>query len=121
MYRLLQDSDIIPSVHQHSLIALSAKLLPILSVVSIDPLWCDPFMGDFDGDCLHGYVPQSIRSRVELGELVSLSQQVLNVQDGRSLVSLTHDSLAVAHLLTSSHVLLKRTEFQQLHMLSHSP
>jgi DNA-directed RNA polymerase-4 subunit 1 len=38
-------------------------------------------MGDFDGDCLHGYVPQSIRSRVELGELVSLSHQ-LNVEDG---------------------------------------
>jgi DNA-directed RNA polymerase-4 subunit 1 len=86
VYRLLQDGDLIlinrsPSVHQHSLIALSAKLLPVQSVVSINPLWWGPFMGDFDGDCLHGYVPQSIRSRVELGELVSLSHQ-LNVEDG---------------------------------------
>lgn len=123
--RLLQDGDLIlinrpPSVHQHSLIALSAKLLPVQSVVSINPLCCAPFMGDFDGDCLHGYVPQSIRSRVELGELVTLSHQLLNVQDGRSLVSLTHDSLAAAHLLTSSDVLLKKTEFQQLQMLCHS-
>ena len=125
VYRPLQDGDLIlinrpPSVHQHSLIALSARLLPVKSVVSINPLCCAPFMGDFDGDCLHGYVPQSIRSRVELGELVSLSQQLLNGQDGRSLVSLTHDSLAAAHLLTSSDVLLKRTEFQQLQMLCHS-
>uniref|UniRef100_A0ACD5TL06 Uncharacterized protein n=1 Tax=Avena sativa TaxID=4498 RepID=A0ACD5TL06_AVESA len=123
--RLLQDGDLIlinrpPSVHQHSLIALSAKLLPVQSVVSINPLCCAPFMGDFDGDCLHGYVPQSIRSRVELGELVSLRHQLLNVQDGRSLVSLTHDSLAAAHLLTRSDVLLKKTEFQQLQMLCHS-
>lgn len=121
-YRLLQDGDLVlinrpPSVHQHSLIALSAKLLPIQSVVSINPLCCAPFMGDFDGDCLHGYVPQSIRSRVELGELVSLSHQLLNVQDGRSLVSLTHDSLAAAHLLTSTEVFLKKTELQQLQML----
>ena len=97
-YRPLQDGDLIlinrpPSVHQHSLIALSTKILPIQSVVSINPLCCTPFLGDFDGDCLHGYIPQSIRSRIELGELVSLHQQLLNMQDGRSLVSLTHDSL----------------------------
>ncbi|XP_062184129.1 DNA-directed RNA polymerase IV subunit 1 isoform X2 [Phragmites australis] len=121
-YRPLQDGDLVlinrpPSVHQHSLIALSAKLLPIQSVVSINPLCCTPFMGDFDGDCLHGYIPQSIQSRIELGELVSLRHQLLNMQDGRSLVSLTHDSLAGAHLLTSTEVFLKKSEIQQLQML----
>ncbi|XP_020394617.1 DNA dependent RNA polymerase D largest subunit isoform X4 [Zea mays] len=121
-YRPLQDGDIIlinrpPSVHQHSLIALSAKILPIHSVVSINPLCCTPFAGDFDGDCLHGYIPQSIRSRVELEELVSLHNQLLNMQDGRNLVSLTHDSLAAAHLLTSTDVFLKKSELQQLQML----
>ncbi|KAF0893353.1 hypothetical protein E2562_024177 [Oryza meyeriana var. granulata] len=124
-YRLLQDGDLVlvnrpPSVHQHSLIALSAKLLPIHSAVSINPLCCDPFKGDFDGDCLHGYVPQSLQSRVELEELVSLSHQLLNAQDGRSLVSLTHDSLAAAHQLTSADVFLQKTEFQQLQMLCSS-
>jgi len=121
-YRPLQDGDLIlinrpPSVHQHSLIALSTKILPIQSVVSINPLCCTPFLGDFDGDCLHGYIPQSIQSRIELGELVSLHQQLLNMQDGRSLVSLTHDSLAAAHLLTSTDVFLKKSELQQLQML----
>ncbi|CAD6262634.1 unnamed protein product [Miscanthus lutarioriparius] len=121
-YRPLQDGDLIlinrpPSVHQHSLIAFSAKILPIHSVVSINPLCCTPFLGDFDGDCLHGYIPQSVRSRIELGELVSLHHQLLNMQDGRSLVSLTHDSLAAAHLLTSTDVFLKKSEFQQLQML----
>ncbi|XP_020394615.1 DNA dependent RNA polymerase D largest subunit isoform X2 [Zea mays] len=74
-------------------------------------------IGDFDGDCLHGYIPQSIRSRVELEELVSLHNQLLNMQDGRNLVSLTHDSLAAAHLLTSTDVFLKKSELQQLQML----
>ncbi|CAL5015352.1 unnamed protein product [Urochloa decumbens] len=122
VYRPLHDGDQIlinrpPSVHQHSLISLSTKILPIQSVVSINPLCCMPFLGDFDGDCLHGYIPQSIRSRIELGELVSLHQQLLNMQDGRSLVSLTHDSLAAAHLLTSTDVFLKKSEVQQLQML----
>ncbi|XBJ22063.1 hypothetical protein VPH35_000504 [Triticum aestivum] len=124
VHKLLQDSDCIlinrpPSVHQHSLIALSAKLLPVQSVLSINPLCCAPFMGDFDGDFLHGYVTQFIQSSAELGELVSLRRQLLNVQDGRSLVSLTHDSLAAAYLLTSSEVLLEKTEFQQFQMLCH--
>ncbi|EMS66983.1 DNA-directed RNA polymerase D subunit 1 [Triticum urartu] len=122
VHRLLQDGDLIlinrpPSIHQHSVIGLSAKLLPVQSVLSINPLCCAPLAGDFDGDCLHGYVPQSIQSRVELEELVSLSHQLLNAQDGRSLVSLTHDSLAAAYLLTSSEVLLKKTEVQQFQML----
>ena len=39
------------------------------------------------------------------------------MQDGRSLVSLTHDSLAAAHLLTSTDVFLKKSELQQLQML----
>ncbi|XP_052151372.1 DNA-directed RNA polymerase IV subunit 1-like isoform X2 [Oryza glaberrima] len=124
-YRLLQDGDLVlvnrpPSVHQHSLIALSAKLLSTQSAVSINPLCCDPFKGDFDGDCLHGYIPQCLQSRVELEELVSLSGQLLNQQDGRSLVSLTHDSLAAAHQLTNADVFLEKAEFQQLQMLSSS-
>jgi len=39
------------------------------------------------------------------------------MQDGRSLVSLTLDSLAAAHLLTSTDVFLKKYELQQLQML----
>ncbi len=63
IYRPLNDGDIIlvnrpPSIHQHSLIALSVKVLPITSVLSINPLCCSPLRGDFDADCLHGYVPQ---------------------------------------------------------------
>jgi DNA-directed RNA polymerase-4 subunit 1 len=42
-YRILQDGDLVlvnrpSSVHQHSLTALSAKLLPIQSAVAINPM-----------------------------------------------------------------------------------
>ncbi|KAI7993950.1 DNA-directed RNA polymerase IV subunit 1 [Camellia lanceoleosa] len=121
VYRPLNDGDIVlinrpPSIHQHSFIALSVKVLPIKSVFSINPLICSPFRGDFDGDCLHGYVPQSIDARVELQELVALDRQLVNGQSGRNLLSLSHDSLTAAHLVVEDGVLLNRHQMQQLQM-----
>ncbi|GFP97753.1 DNA-directed RNA polymerase iv subunit 1 [Phtheirospermum japonicum] len=119
--RHLLDGDIVlinrpPSIHQHSLIALSVKILPIYSVMSINPLICNPLRGDFDGDCLHGYVPQSVNSRVELSELVSLDRQLLNGQNGRNLLSFNQDSLTGAHLLLEDGVTLNKAEIQQMQM-----
>ncbi|XP_077234940.1 nuclear RNA polymerase D1A isoform X2 [Tasmannia lanceolata] len=122
LYRPLEDGDLVlvnrpPSVHQHSLIAFSVKVLRLESVISINPLCCAPFLGDFDGDCLHGFVPQSLNCRVELGELVSLNRQLVNGQDGRNLLSLGEDSLTAAHLITGSDVFLNKFQMQQLEML----
>ncbi|WOL10016.1 hypothetical protein Cni_G18770 [Canna indica] len=122
LYRPLENGDIIlvnrpPSVHQHSLIAFLVRTVDIQSVISINPLCCSPLLGDFDGDCLHGYVPQSIGCRVELQELVSLDHQLFNAQDGRSLVSLTHDSLTAAYLLTAKRETFTKFDMQQFAML----
>ncbi|KAL5751094.1 hypothetical protein ACOSP7_025697 [Xanthoceras sorbifolium] len=121
IYRSLSDGDIIlinrpPSIHQHSLIALAVKVLPVSSVVTINPLCCSPFRGDFDGDCLHGYVPQSVDARVELKELVALDRQLINQQSGRNLLSLSHDSLTAAHLVMEDGVYLSLLQMQQLQM-----
>ncbi|KAL3818123.1 hypothetical protein ACJIZ3_004028 [Penstemon smallii] len=120
--RPLIDGDIVlinrpPSIHQHSLIALSVKVLPTNSVVSINPLICDPLRGDFDGDCLHGYVPQSVSTRVELKELVSLNKQLVDGQSGQNLLTLSQDSLTAAYLILGDGVLLNKSEMQQLQML----
>ncbi|XVE64910.1 hypothetical protein DITRI_Ditri07aG0140000 [Diplodiscus trichospermus] len=128
VYRPLNNGDTVlinrpPSIHQHSLIALSVRILPVASVVSINPLICSPFHGDFDGDCLHGYVPQSINTRVELSELVSLNRQLINGQSGRNLLSLSHDSLTAAYLVKKDGILLNLFQMQQLEMFcpNHSP
>ncbi|MCD7452091.1 DNA-directed RNA polymerase [Datura stramonium] len=126
IYRPLIDGDVVlinrpPSIHQHSLIALSVRILPINSVLSINPLVCSPFRGDFDGDCLHGYVPQSIDSRIELSELVALNQQLIDGQNGQNLLSLTHDSLTAAHLILEPGVFLDRFQMQQLQMFCPRP
>ncbi|GAV79426.1 RNA_pol_Rpb1_2 domain-containing protein/RNA_pol_Rpb1_3 domain-containing protein/RNA_pol_Rpb1_1 domain-containing protein/RNA_pol_Rpb1_4 domain-containing protein/DUF3223 domain-containing protein, partial [Cephalotus follicularis] len=121
IYRPLSDGDTVlinrpPSIHQHSLIALSVKILPTTSVLSINPLCCPPFHGDFDGDCLHGYVSQSVESRTELNELVALNKQLINGQSGRNLLSLTQDSLTALHLVMEDGVLFNLSEMQQLEM-----
>ncbi|XP_057449930.1 DNA-directed RNA polymerase IV subunit 1 isoform X2 [Lotus japonicus] len=122
LYRPLTDGDKVlinrpPSIHQHSMISLSVRVLPISSVVSINPLCCSPLRGDFDGDCLHGYIPQSVAARVELNELVALDRQLINGQSGRNLLSLSQDSLTAAYMLMEDGVLLNLYEIQQLQML----
>ncbi|KAJ0049670.1 hypothetical protein Pint_16034 [Pistacia integerrima] len=119
--RPLSDGDVVlvnrpPSTHPHSMIALSVKVLPVSSVVTINPLCCSPFHGDFDGDCLHGYIPQSIDSRIELTELVALDRQLTNQQSGRNLLSFCQDSLIAAHLVLEDGVLLSHLQMQQLEM-----
>nr|XP_023891824.1 DNA-directed RNA polymerase IV subunit 1 isoform X2 [Quercus suber] len=121
IYRPLSDGDIVlinrpPSIHLHSLLALSVKVLPVTSALSINPLCCSPLRGDFDGDCLHGYVPQSIDARVELSELVAIDKQLINDQNGRNLLSLSQDSLTAAHLVMEDGVLLNLFQMQQLQM-----
>ncbi|GJW24480.1 DNA-directed RNA polymerase IV subunit 1 isoform X1 [Tanacetum coccineum] len=121
VYRPLHDGDIVlvnrpPSIHPHSLIALRVKVLPINCVLSYNPLVCDPFRGDFDGDSLHGYIPQSLESRVELRELVSLENQLVDKQSGKNLISLSHDSLTGAHLMLEDGVFFNRPQLQQLQM-----
>ncbi|CAK8539379.1 unnamed protein product [Lathyrus sativus] len=122
IYRPLVDGDKVlinrpPSIHQHSMIGLTVRVLPISSVVSINPICCSPLRGDFDGDCLHGYIPQSVSARVELNELVALDRQLINGQSGANLLSLSQDSLTAAYLLLQDGVLLNVYQIQQLQML----
>lgn len=119
--RPLNDGDIVlinrpPSIHQHSHIALNVKILPQHSALSINPIVCLPLRGDFDGDCIHGYVPQSVEAKVELKELVALDKQLLNGQSGKNLLSLGQDSLLAAHLILEDGVLLESFQMQQLQM-----
>ncbi|CAN0841500.1 DNA-directed RNA polymerase IV subunit 1 [Linum grandiflorum] len=121
IYRRLKDGDTVlinrpPSIHKHSLIALSTKILPIASSLAINPLCCSPFRGDFDGDCMHGYVPQCVKTKTELRELVALDKQLTNVQSGQNLLSLSQDSLTAAHLVLEDEVFLDKYQIQQLQM-----
>ena len=38
----------------------------------------DPFLADFDGDCVHIYYPQSLAAKVEALELLSVEKQLIS-------------------------------------------
>lgn len=118
--RGLKDGDTVianrpPSVHRHSLITLKVKVHG-LSTMAINPLICAPFEADFDGDAFHIFVPQSLESKAELQELMSVPAQLISSQGGQPLIGLTQDSLTAAYLLTSGHVFLDRENMEQLAM-----
>eukprot|EP01018_Ginkgo_biloba_P011933 Gb_24058 [translate_table: standard] len=124
--RKLKDGDLIlvnrpPSSHQHSLIAMRVKLRQFGSIVAINPLVCTPFGADFDGDCLHGFIPQLVKCVAEAGELMTLPCQMINTQGGQSLIALTHDSLLSGHIITSNHIFFDKFQIQQLQMFCSSP
>jgi DNA-directed RNA polymerase-4 subunit 1 len=95
LYITLNDVDIVfinkpHSIHKYSLITLYVKIIPITSVLSINLLCCSHFRGDFYGDYLHGYIPQSIDTGLELSKLIALDSQLINGQSGRNMLSLSH-------------------------------
>ncbi|XP_057838747.2 DNA-directed RNA polymerase IV subunit 1 isoform X2 [Cryptomeria japonica] len=124
-YRELKDGDLIlvnrpPSVHRHSIIAFRVKLKQFKSVVALNPVACAPFGADFDGDCLDCFVPQSEKFIAEAGELMALSQQVINSQGGQALVAVTHDSLLAGHLIISNDIFFDRFQMQQFQLFCNS-
>lgn len=126
VYRALKDGDLVivnrtPSIHLHSLIALRVKLLKIKSAMAINPVICSPFGADFDGDCLHGFIPQSVKSMAEADEFMTLSKQMINSQGGQALIAVTHDSLLAGNLITSNHIFLDKFQIQQLQLFCSSP
>lgn len=115
--RHLQDGDHIfcnrqPSIHKHSVLGLHVKIIE-RHTLAINPLICPPLGADFDGDCLHVFVPQSIESKAELKILLDVERQMLMSQGGQAAFVLTQDALLAAHQLTSRHVFINKEVMNQ--------
>ncbi|XP_057861419.2 DNA-directed RNA polymerase V subunit 1 isoform X1 [Cryptomeria japonica] len=117
IHRQLADGDIVfvnrpPSIHKHSFLALKVCIQPNCNF-SICPLICPPLDADFDGDCIHVFVPQSLQSRAEISQLLTLDQQLIDSQGGQMLLMLTQDTLLAASLILSM-PFLNQITIQQL-------
>lgn len=66
-----------PSVHKHSLDALKAYVHLGFTMI-INPLICWPFGADFDGDGIHCFYPESLKSQAELSQLLSVHQKMFS-------------------------------------------
>lgn len=122
VHRHLREGDLIivnrsPTLQKHGLMGLRVRfMLHLGSACAVNPLICAPFQADFDGDCMHIFVPQSTEVLAEVCELMNVPSQLINPQGGQSNSILTEDSRLGAYLLTSSCVFLHKTEMSQLTM-----
>ncbi|KAL4180669.1 hypothetical protein AMTRI_Chr12g267020 [Amborella trichopoda] len=117
--RRIVDGDIVfinrpPSTHKHSIQAFSVYVHED-STIKINPLICEPFGADFDGDCIHIFYPQSLAARAEAIELFSVEQQLLSSHSGSLNVKFMHDSLLSAKLVFKTYF-VNRATVQQLSM-----
>ncbi|KAL2622127.1 hypothetical protein R1flu_002332 [Riccia fluitans] len=118
VHRNLKDGDLVfinrpPSLHKHSLLALRARV-HAEATWTINPAICAPLLADFDGDCLHVFVPQTEESKAELHQLMTLPAQILPSFDESTICGLSQDYTLAAYLVTSSPNFVTRAEIHQL-------
>lgn len=102
--RKLQDGDVVifnrqPTLHRLSMMGHYAKILPE-KTFKLNPIVCDPYNADFDGDDMNLHVPQSEESYSEVKELLMAEKHVISIRNGRPVISPDHDLITGAFILT---------------------
>jgi DNA-directed RNA polymerase II subunit RPB1 len=120
IHRYLKDGDYVifnrqPSLHKESMMAHRVKIVEgktfrlNLSVTS-------PYNADFDGDEMNIHVPQSLESKAELSELLSVNKQLLSSQNNKPNIGVVQDGLVSGYILTDRNTFIEREDFMQLLM-----
>lgn len=112
--RKLQDGDVVifnrqPTLHRLSMMGHYAKILPG-NTFRLNPIICDPYNADFDGDDMNLHVPQSEESYSEIKELLVAEKHVISIRNGRPVISPDHDLITGAYLLTRQSTEFNRKE-----------
>lgn len=125
VHRKLMDGDDVvlnrqPSLHRGSMMHYRTIILP----EGIRTLWIPyptvkPFNGDFDGDEMCVYVPQSLEAMAECREIMSISRNVLSSQIGGTFLGCIMDTLVGAYIMTQPGLLFNRDQFHRV-LASHA-
>jgi len=67
-----------------------------------------PYNADFDGDEMNMHVPQSIEARVEVSELMMVSQNIVSPQSNKPVIGIVQDALVACRLATRRDVFLDK-------------
>lgn len=89
-----------PSLHKFSMMGHRVRILPG-DTLRMNELAARPYNADFDGDEMNIHVPQSIAARIEVQELMMVSQLIMSPQGNRPVIGLVQDSLLGAYLLSA--------------------
>jgi len=116
--RKLQDGDVVifnrqPTLHRLSMLGHYAKILPGKSF-RLNPIICDPYNADFDGDDMNLHVPQSEESYSEVKELLAAEKHVISIRNGRPVIAPDHDLITAAYMLTRESTEFNKKEAMEI-------
>ncbi|MDP2666784.1 MAG: DNA-directed RNA polymerase subunit A' [Candidatus Diapherotrites archaeon] len=112
--RTLQDGDIVlfnrqPSLHRLSMLAHEVKVMPN-KAIRMNPIVCNPYNADFDGDEMNIHVPQTQEGVAEARELMYVQDQIVSPRHGHPEITGKEDDQSGLFILTMSQTEFTREE-----------
>jgi len=89
-----------PSLHRMSMMAHRVKVLPG-KTLRLNPLVCNPYNADFDGDEMNLHIPQTEEARAEAEVLMLVQTQIISPRYGLSVVGCIQDAITGNFLITN--------------------
>ncbi|MBS3141861.1 DNA-directed RNA polymerase subunit A' [Candidatus Woesearchaeota archaeon] len=102
--RHLLDGDIAifnrqPSLHRMSMMCHRVRVLPYRTL-RLNPVVCNPYNADFDGDEMNLHIPQTEDARAEAEVLMEVQTQLISPRYGLSVMGCIQDAISGAFILT---------------------
>ncbi|MDR2505725.1 MAG: DNA-directed RNA polymerase subunit beta' [Oscillospiraceae bacterium] len=91
-----------PTLHRLGIQAFEPVLVEG-KAIKLHPLVCTAFNADFDGDQMPVHVPLSMEAQAEARFLMLAANNILKPQDGKPVISPTHDLVIGCYYLTLEH------------------
>lgn len=112
VYRHLMDDDLVlfnrqPTLHRMSMMAHKVKVMPYFTF-RLNLSTTTPYNADFDGDEMNLHVPQSLETKAELSEIMTVSKNIVSSQSNRPVMGITQDALLGSSRLTKDDTFLEK-------------
>jgi len=91
-----------PSLHKMSMMGHRVKIMSGNTFrlnISVTP----PYNADFDGDEMNLHAPQSIATRLELKDIMSVTKQIISPRENKPIITIVQDTLLGIYKLTNSY------------------
>jgi len=70
-----------------------------------------PYNADFDGDEMNLYLPQSVETKAELSQLMTIPRLIITPQSNRPVMSILQDTLTAVREMTHCDVFNDKSNF----------
>lgn len=116
--RTMKTGDVVvfnrqPTLHKMSMMAHKVKVMRN-KTFRLNLSATTPYNADFDGDEMNLHLPQSIAATAELGELMSVSKNIVSAQANRPVIGIVQDALLASWKMTSKDVFFTKAQVMNI-------